>query len=45
MTEEIGKKLVGESWYGRLKETINSPEFDALGKFLYSERQIHTIIK
>lgn len=43
MTEELGKKLVGDSWYGRLKETLHSPEFASLGKFLSSERLNHTI--
>lgn len=43
MTEEIGKKLVGESWFNRLRSVIMSSEFDALGSFLASERKKHTV--
>lgn len=38
MREEIGVRLFGRGWFIRLKETLNSPEFEALGKFLSSER-------
>lgn len=43
MTEEIGIRLFGRGWFNRLKGTILSPEFDALGKFLFTERQTHTV--
>jgi uracil-DNA glycosylase len=43
MTEEIGVRLFGRDWFIRLKETLNSPEFEALGKFLSSERVKYTI--
>lgn len=42
MTEDVGRKLVG-SWYPRLKETLNSPEFEALGKFLSAERMKYDV--
>lgn len=38
MTDEIIKTLVGESWGRRLKSTLNSPEFEALGRFITEER-------
>lgn len=43
MTDEIGIKLVGESWYRRLRKVLNSPEFAALGKFLSQERLKTTV--
>jgi len=43
MTDEVGKKLVGEGWHRRLKETLNSPEFEALGKFLSAERMKYEV--
>jgi len=38
MTEEIGRRLFGEEWFKRLRNTVMSPEFGALGTFIASER-------
>lgn len=36
--ENVLKERFGEEWYEVLEQHINSPSFDALGKFLKEER-------
>lgn len=43
MTEELSVQHFGESWAGRLKEILRSPNFQALGQYLARERQAHIV--
>jgi uracil-DNA glycosylase len=43
MKEEIAIKVLGKSWYKRLKNVLISPEFESLGKFIAEERKKYTV--
>ena len=43
MTDELSIKLIGEEWSRKLRTMMFSPEFEALGKFIASQRMKYTI--
>jgi len=43
MTDELSIKLIGEEWSRKLRTMMFSPEFEALGKFIASQRMKYTV--